>query len=354
MTTNGRKHLRLNEAGQSYSYTAYGGGGGEFQRPPRDRVRHAQKLREDLNEAERAAGERGFRKADALIITYELQPHAMEVVDSLKRQRSGIQLLSVSTNSVQIRATVRVPAAKVRLLHNILNRYETELDKRSQRPKGQDLVENVDAIRLATERDLWTDSVPFPEPSQPIWWEIWLCHDQKIAAEMTYEQFQRVAKRAGLELRDRFIVFPDRLVTVGFGRFDNWAREPLLLLHIAELRQAKELASEYLGIPRTFQGELLRDLSVRITPPSRDAPAVCLLDTGVNHAHPLLRPALSPSDVLATNSGWGGHDHSDCHHGTTMAGVALFDSIPDALRSSQALARPSSGVSEDPTAHGCE
>ncbi|MGC4067351.1 MAG: S8 family peptidase [Polyangiaceae bacterium] len=333
MTTKGLRHLRLADTGKSYSYTAYGGGGGEYQRPPRDRVRHAQKLRGDLAAAEREARERGFGADDALIITYELQPHAIEVVDSLERQRSGIQLLSVSTNSVEIRATVRVPASKVDLLRNILNRYESEIDKRSGRPKEQVLVENVNAIRLATERDLWTDNVPFPEPSQPVWWELWLCHDRGSTPESTFKEFQLLATAAGLKLRERFIVFPDRLVTVGFGRFEDWSRKPLLLLHLAELRQAKELASEYLRIPRTFQGEIVRDLAARITHPSPDAPAVCLLDTGVDHAHPLLRPALAPSDVLAVESGWGGHDHSDCHHGTTMAGIALFDSLADALKS---------------------
>lgn len=337
MATNRLKHLRLNDSGSSYSYTARGGGGGEYQRPPRERARHAQKLRDELNAAESAASERGFGKDDARIFTYELRPNAIEVVDSLERQPSGIQLLSVTQSPVQIRATVRVPASKVRLLHNILDRYANKIDTRSQRPVSQDLVESIDSIRLATERDLWTDKEAFPDPNNLVWWEVWLCHDNRVAPETTYERFRLLANPAGLELRERFVVFPDRLVTIGFGRFESWVKQPLLLLHIAELRKAKELASEYTEVPRVFQGELVRELSGRIKSPPIGAPAVCLLDTGVDHAHPLLRTALAPSDVLAIRTEWGGHDHSDCRHGTTMAGVALFDSISDAFNSTHPI-----------------
>ena len=38
-------------------------------------------------------------------------------------------------------------------------------------------------------------------------------------------------------------------------------------------------------------------LLARLTSPGLDAPAVCLLDTGVNHRHPLLAPAIA--DVIA-------------------------------------------------------
>lgn len=174
------RHLFLHNSESTYSYTARGGGGGEFLRPPRDRARHAQKLTNDLQQAETDAIGRGFAKADDRILTYELQPNALEVVDSLERQQSGTQLLAVTVNSAAIRATVRVPASKMRLLHGILERYATKLDKRSNRPVSQDLVESVNTIRLATESDLWTDSSPFPAQDCPVWWEIWLSHGKLV------------------------------------------------------------------------------------------------------------------------------------------------------------------------------
>src|SRR6185436_11414372 len=105
-----------------------------------------------------------------------LQAHALEVVESLERQKSGIELLNVVALPDRIRATVRVPSKKRRIIEAVLERYKTKLDSRSGRPQHQDLVENIDAIRLATEHDLWTDSVPFPGLNDAIWWEVWLYH----------------------------------------------------------------------------------------------------------------------------------------------------------------------------------
>lgn len=55
--------------------------------------------------------------------------------------------------------------------------------------------------------------------------------------------------------------------------------------------------------------------------------AVCVLDTGVTQAHPLLSPALDPNDVHACDPTWtGGDSHG---HGTNMAGTALYgDLVP--------------------------
>jgi len=222
-------------------------------------------------------------------------------------------------------------------LHGILERYASKLDKRSNRPVSQDLVESVNTIRLATEGDLWTDSSPFPAQDWPVWWEIWLSHDNQLNPQQTFRRFETLAVPAGLELRQRYVVFPDRLVTIGFGRFDNWVRQPLLLLHIAELRRAKELASEYTRITANFQSELVRDLAGRISAPPPDAPAVCLLDTGVDREHPLLKEALAPSDTNALQPNWGANDHHSGRHGTGMAGVALFDSLVDGLQSSEPI-----------------
>jgi len=332
------RHLRLVKSETKYSYTAHqGGGGGEFHRPPRDRARHAQKLKDDLSKADDDALRRGFGKTDDRVLTYRLQPNATEVIDSLEREASGIQLLSVVTNSVEIRATVRVPASKLRILHGILDRYATQLHKRSGRPTHQDLVESVDTIRLATESDLWTDSEPFPASDRRVWWEIWLTHPRLADPKETFRRFQVLAAPVGIELRNRFVVFPDRLVTIGFGCFDTWVRQPLLLLHMAELRKAKELASEYTGVDRSFQDDLIRDLASRTTPPSRSAPAVCILDTGVDRGHPLLEVALAPSDAQTLRSEWGASDHHERRHGTTMAGIALYDSLSEALRSREAI-----------------
>lgn len=52
---------------------------------------------------------------------------------------------------------------------------------------------------------------------------------------------------------------------------------------------------------------------------------ICLLDTGVTAAHPLLEQAISLDHVQAVKSAWGNGDHQG--HGTEMAGIALYNNL---------------------------
>lgn len=71
------------------------------------------------------------------------------------------------------------------------------------------------------------------------------------------------------------------------------------------------------------------NLAERVRWPAGDAPAVCLLDTGVNRAHMLIEPSLSAADLLMIHPDWGGDDHDG--HGTGMAGLALFGDLTPRL-----------------------
>ena len=76
------------------------------------------------------------------------------------------------------------------------------------------------------------------------------------------------------------------------------------------------------------QREWIDEALGRITWPSPSAPAVCVLDTGVNRGHPLISPILDASDnqsVLADldgSDGHGGHGHGTPMRITNYAVVA--------------------------------
>lgn len=328
-----RPHLRLANTERPLPYTAPGGGGGKYERPPRDRILHADKLLSDLRQTQSQADQRGLQPKDPTPLTVELRTEAAKLVESLERTGSGINLLNAIATSQGVRATIQVPPDKRHIIKAVLTRYQTE-DSRSGRPKHQDLVENIDAIRLATEADLWTDSLPFPAPSESLWWEVWV-----YAGGETPEEAQRRfiddARAAGLidKVRPRPLVFPERVVVLVHGSHAQWQRNPRLFLHVAELRRAKALNADYVQSTPRFQRELSDEFVARIVPPAPRAPAVCLLDTGVAQAHPLLSLALNPEDTEALDPTWGTHDHHPHRHGTTMAGMALYGSLVDSLES---------------------
>lgn len=325
-------HLRISGTETAHDYTARGGGGGSvYQLPVRDRLVHAQRLKQELQAADQEAQNRGLRDDDPRPLTYELQPNALQVVESLERRQSGIELLSVVKHPTKIVASVRVPAAKRRIVEAVFHRYETKEHPRSNRPSHQDLVESIDGLRLATEEDLWTDSLPFPGQDESVWWEVWLFHDTATTAESTVDAFTALAQQAGLRVNPRRVVFPDRVVILVHGAFATWHNEPRLLLSVAELRKAKELAGEYLVLNAEDQAELVAEARENIQPPPEDAPAVCMLDTGVDRVHPLLKLALAAEDTQAVDRTWGVDDHDQGKHGTGMAGIALYGSLTEEL-----------------------
>jgi hypothetical protein len=134
---------------------------------------------------------------------------------------------------------------------------------------------------------------------------------------------------AGVQLRDRRLEFDDRIVTLAFSTPERLARSLDVLNDVAELRRAKESADVLADIGARDQAEWLRDLQERTTRAPDDAPAVCVLDTGVNRAHPLLEPSLATEDTHACDPSWGNNDHDG--HGTEMAGLALYGDLGPAL-----------------------
>ncbi len=73
------------------------------------------------------------------------------------------------------------------------------------------------------------------------------------------------------------------------------------------------------------------DLVTRISSGADDSPFVCLLDTGINGAHPLIAPAFNDGDAHTYKPAWGVDDRMG--HGTQMAGLAVYRDLTDALGS---------------------
>jgi hypothetical protein len=244
--------------------------------------------------------------------------------DSLERRQSGIELLGVTVENGVMIAKVFVPKGKHVQILGILDAYETKLSRFGS-PQNQELVESIRSISLATVRDLWQDvDSLYPANGESIWWEAWL-RVGSLPAEAIYGRFVSAAQAAGLTVSSRFVAFPERVVTLVHGSIADFAKYLGVLFLLAELRPAKEPPADYGELTPFEQGQVFTDILNRVTPPSNDAPAVCLLDTGVNRGHPLLAPAIAERDALAVVPEWGTADEQD--HGTEMAGIAVYGDL---------------------------
>jgi len=311
--------------------------------PARNRQGHGRRLLEDLDDVQRQLehlrGERraaGIADDRGIVLEFASDPNFELALRSLDRRDRGsrhIELLAVRERGGAMLATVLVPEGKLQQLTSLVEKYLGE-DTPSGRPKNRVLVESVAAIRRAALESFWTDDdALFPQPGQPAWWEVWL----RVGGDRQeiLDDFRLHAARLGLQIKEQALRFPDRTVLLAHASSGDMARSAELLDCIAELRRAKEPPSFFTEMSPREQAAWVDAMLERVVPPGADSPAVCLLDTGVNNEHPLLRVVFEDRDVLTCNPSWGRTDHRG--HGTEMAGLAAFGDLSDQLATTEEI-----------------
>jgi hypothetical protein len=272
-------------------------------------------------------------------VQFESAPGAQLKLDSLESVESQINLVAVNTikpgggdePAIEL-ATVFIPEGKESHFTDRFTQYaEGEPTKKGNRPQ-EPLSAPIGSIRLARVVDLWTDAIEaFPQEGDSIWWEVWLYRSD--GSELN--RFAKFVELAGIEMADRRLEFTDRIVTLVYASPLQLA-EGLTAMHdIAELRMAKEAASFFTSLDNREKVEWVGDLGARVIGPIPESPVVCILDTGVNQGHILLRGPLRIGDCHTYDVAWGVHDHHG--HGTLMAGLALYGDLSVALEHSEPI-----------------
>ncbi len=326
------KHIDITEPGELRRYThVSSGGGGEYRVPPRDdRVGHGQRLQRQI---QTARAELGQQASDA---GHTITDVALEVVGprrdlqlaSLERLRNGlgVELRAVADREGRSFATVYVPSSRLESFVRLFERYTNEDRVDTRRPKNEPLVAGIDEIRTPVLRSFWTDADDlFPaDQTAPIWWEVWLQKRIDDEEDTAFIEFISAVDGSGLRVGSHVLRFNERLVFHVHGTVEQWTCVFVPLLdRLAELRKAKEVASEFLRLQPRDQRLLIEDLVQRLSSPAATAPAVCVLDHGVSKEHPLLAPFLSPEDQHVIEQVWTRVDNRE-QHGSEMAGIALY------------------------------
>lgn len=279
----------------------------------------------------------GFDEGFGLQIEFESFPDIELAIQSLDRTGAGIELRNVRREENRTLATVFVPDGKLETFEKLIVAYLDESKDTKGGPRNFKLLNTISAIRGATLTALWTDD-PNELPSrddEKFWWEVWL-PVRSDRAEMT-DRFKKLAEGLGFQISPGELQFPERTVLLMHGSAGQMKQSILTLNSIAELRRAKETAEFFDSLAPGEQPEWLDDLCARLTVPDQnaDVPHVCLFDTGVNHAHPLIASGLAAPDLHTVEPGWGTHDGDG--HGTEMAGLALAGNLTEALASQEPL-----------------
>lgn len=327
-------HLIIRGTAASEKYIPPDLGGRKAPFPQRNRQVHGKKLLKQLQEVAgeaKALGQErtalGIDAPDGICIQFESEPGFDLKLDSLERIRSGIELLAVREEGEKTIATVFVPEGKLKHFESLVSQYLKEKTPQGK-PKHAALITTIASIRKAALEALWMDERhDLPTGNQQIWWEVWLRVGD--AAQAGIAKFRQMAQQLDLQVGPDEILFPDRAVLLTRGTRQQIARSIDLLNVIAELRRAKETAEFFVDLTSLEQSQWINEALTRLKKPQQNDPAVCLLDTGLNRAHPLIAPACQDADLHTYDPKWGRNDHRG--HGTRMAGLALYGDLTDVL-----------------------
>jgi hypothetical protein len=228
------------------------------------------------------------------------------------------------------RILIHVPYGNLPALAEKFRRFGEELTKFSNVPNPW--VANLQRITRAALDAMWTDDGPCPNDNAPRWWQLWV----RRSPETNWDSFEYFADKANLRMKPGKLKLPEHFVVVVQARRSQLESSLDLLNTLSEVRAAPLCHYEFSGLSPEEQHEWIGDALGRIQPPGENAPAVCLLDTGINRGHRLLEPVLLRSD---NHTIFGDNDPSDSDpgsgHGTMMAGLAAYSDIRDIMHSAE-------------------
>jgi Subtilase family len=257
-----------------------------------------------------------------LYLSFEAPSATPMPLKFFESSRRGIDLLSVDVDEGKQTANVFMRVAKVERFKQATEAYAASEPGVRPRPSNEEFFDRVERIRPGTLRDLWTDQGDWPPIDEMFAWELWL-------RPGTENWIRDTAPELEIEIERGRLLFPEAVVV----RADCTRRRLRDLIRkvpvVAELRAASSFMAHLLELSPGQQAAAANRLLKRIVEPDADAPRVCVLDSGVRRAHPLLAPFLEADRCLTINAAWNATDHHG--HGTGMAGVVLYENLAPLL-----------------------
>ena len=316
---------------------SYAGSRGRASYPTRNRFDHAKYIRrlldksyrDDMTQKQAVA----IRHKTGMYLEFSSAPNYDLEIKSLGNRTHGISLLNVHEDKDTgiTKATVYVPEGKESFFLKQVDEYQSEYTPKGN-PKHEKLVASIDDVQQAVLGSFWFGDKREMPKAEKKWCEIWFRVPVKknvdIGVTDIEEAVCNICSELNITIKPEKVIFPERLVKLLFVAEEDLRKIIYCCDFVAEIRLASEPTSFFVDLSNREQQDWNKELLERTTY-ALDGTSVCLLDTGLNNGHQLLKYATNDSHIQTVNSAWKTSDHDG--HGTAMAGVALYYNLKDRL-----------------------
>lgn len=337
-----KRNIFLTDSFESQPYSPHGGNRSTTDYPvwdnPKEHVEQLQReLQQCLMEKSTQAENIGTRCKEGTYIEFSSAPEYRLKLASLENMTQKIRLLNVRSvkgedeKEIQ-KATVYVPQGKEKHFVKKTEEYSNSLE--AEKPKNADLINSIANVQIGNVESFWTGKRNEIPGEEFVWCEVWLRigMDRKAKLEdlitSAENNLKECCEELGIDVDWRKIIFPERIVKLIKANREVLEKLVVACDVLAEMRRAPESANFFDMLDASEQAAWAEELKTRISFHDTNA-TVCLLDSGVSSAHPLLEPIMRDEDIGTIKEEWGVDDAHD--HGTGMAGIAAYKNLKDAL-----------------------
>jgi hypothetical protein len=235
--------------------------------------------------------------------------------------------------------------AVVWLNKNAISKFLKKIDQyvKGKTKKGnipnQPLIANIEQIKVATLESFWQEpELPFPSIEDVVWWEVWLSRNNGQSTEDIRANLATLFENKEVQVGQRQLLFPEHHVILLRSSARTLSTTLLYSDQLSELRKPRDLADFFIRLDRQEQLSWINDLKARVADKSNDHHiSICLLDTGVNRANPLLEDLIEPYHLDTVEPAWSTADTNFYGHGTPMAGLTFYGDLTDVLGSNEQI-----------------
>lgn len=323
--------------------------------PIRNHSKHVQNLLIEFSDAEMLHNQKKYEVLEDFGLTEEYgiylsissAPKHSLPLESLDTKDIQLSNVNYNNETETEEAVIYIPHSKRDFFIKKFTEYSKSINSESlNNPTNKKLINSIELIKLSNIKDFWADDFElFPKNKlEYIWWEVWI---KKIDdnPEYTFEKVKEFSQQLNAELGNSYLNFFNNMVFLIKTSIKELEKSLFLMTNLLELRHVPETPSFFVNMNSKDQKDWGEDLYSSVSINTNPKTSICILDTGINYNHPLLKMISCEKNSISYNPNWPKYDvvsssynnEPYAPHGSLQAGIAGFGDLKFCIESNKSI-----------------